>query len=200
MATTNQTSNLWELPPMPAAPAKKPRRNNRKLLMTIIAAVAAVAVVLTGVVLALNLRATPTERVLRNYFTAIENRDAEAMLALSVFGAIPYADVAEPIREPFAQYMHEGALDMWGLVSNTSHQVREAVYFPANSVNLPAGFAAAAVEFAAEGIVAEEFAHMIVDYTIHGTANSYDGTGFFSFVRAGNRWYLMQDPYFFRGQ
>jgi len=183
---------------MPAAPEKKSRGNTKKLLIAIIAVVAAVALALSVVLVVLNLRTTPVERVIRNYFTAIENRNADALFNLSAFGAIPYDDVAQPMREPFEQFMRDGALDMWGVVGSTSHRVETPTFFAANQADLPANFAASIEEFASMSIAIEEFAHMVVQYTIYATAGSYDGTGFFTLVRVGSNWYLMQDPYFFR--
>ncbi|MCL2194377.1 MAG: hypothetical protein FWB76_00280 [Oscillospiraceae bacterium] len=200
MATQNQTSTLWELPPMPEQPAKKSRGNTKKLLIAIIAVVAAVAVALTVVLVVLGNRVTPTERVIRNYFAAIESRDTDAMFNLSAFGAIPYDDIAQPMREPFAQYMRDGLLDLWGVVGSTSHSVGEPTFFAANLAGLPANLAESARELAELSIVAEEFAHMSVTYTIYATAAAYENTGFFTMVRVGGNWYLMLDPYFFRGQ
>ncbi|MCL2531264.1 MAG: hypothetical protein FWE40_03795 [Oscillospiraceae bacterium] len=199
MATQNQASTLWELPPMPEQPKKKKTGVNKKIIMlVVVAAVAALALVVA--VIALNNRTTPVERVIRNYFAAIENRDADALFNLSAFGAIPYEDIAQPMREPFEQYMRDGLLDLWGVVINTSHRVEEPTFFAANQADLPPNLVTSVEEFAVMSMVAEEFAHMVVHYTINATASSYDGTSFFSLVRFGGNWYLMQDPYFFRGQ
>jgi len=96
--------------------------------------------------------------------------------------------------------MRDGALDMWGVVTGTRHHVEEPVFYAANQANLPPNLVASVEEFAAMSMVAEEFALMVVQYTIYATAGSYDGTGFFTLVRFGGNWHLMQDPYFFRGQ
>jgi len=186
---------------MPAASAKPPRAKKRgKLLAIIVAVVAVVAVALTAVVIVLNRSLTPTEQVLHNYFAAIEDRDVNAMFNLSVLGAIPDEDVALLMRARFEQYMRDGVLDMWGLVGNTSHRVQQSTYWPANSVDLPADYRAATQEFAEQGVVIEEFARLLVRYTINATQATHDTSGTFTVVRVGDAWHLMLDPYFFWAQ
>ena len=161
----------------------------RKRVLICAAAFLAVGAVAAGLMLGLG--GGGYEKVIKDYFQAIEKGDGKKIFDLSVYSLLDSGELAglqeriDKISNDIMNYQFGKEIKTTcSIIETKRYSLSEYFQFEDDFEEM----------FAATGL--NEFVMVEASYSIRGSIDSDSGTYTFMLFRSKNRWYLMKAPYY----
>ena len=163
---------------------------NKKVLIGV-AAVVLIATAVVGLIFGLGSDSKGYERVIKEYYSAIEQVNGRKMFDLSFHSIEKNAFVAE-LKAEFVESFEDDVNYFWGSDIKTTHMIIDVEfddafnyfsYIPDRSQWI-------------QRIGLKKLAMITVTYTISCNGDTDSDTDSFYVAQIKNRWYLVEDPFF----